>query len=195
MLPKAPEAGEKFRILIVEDDANTARILMANLAKAGFDCRHAPDGGLGLEAFKDTNPHLVLLDVTMPVMDGPAVCAKIRETSTVPIIMAALGSEEDQVRAFKMGADDYLPKPFNLQVLGARVVSSLRRVYRYDSAAPAPTGPTTPTPSKLPRGWAVCEGCGYMGPGQKFEYDDGSGRRSRRCPACKQDNRITFSIS
>ena len=193
-LPKDPESGEKFRILVVEDDMHIGRLVMANLAKAGFECRHAPDGGFGLEAFKETDPHLVLLDVMMPVMDGREVCAKIRETSTVPIIMmTAMSGEDDQVRGLKLGADDYVPKPFSPQLLVARVVSWLRRVYRYDSAATG-QAEAAPTP-QVPLGWATCENCNYMGPRQKFEQDDGKGRRFLQCPACRKDNRIVFSVS
>ncbi len=124
---------EKFRILVVEDEPAVARLILMNLAKAGLDCRYAPDGPSGLAAFQETKPHLVLLDLMMPGMNGRDVCARIRETSNVPIIMlTAVSGEEAQVQGFKVGADDYVTKPFNPKTLLARVVAHLRRVYRYD---------------------------------------------------------------
>jgi len=128
----APQGG-KFRILVIEDDPAVARLILVNLAKAGLDCRYAPDGVAGLVAFQETKPHLVLLDIMMPGMNGRDVCARIRETSTVPIIMlTAVTGDENQVQGFKIGADDYVTKPFTPQALIARVVAHLRRAYRYD---------------------------------------------------------------
>jgi DNA-binding response OmpR family regulator len=193
MRPKPPEGAQKYRILVIEDDMHIGRLLMANLTKAGFECRHAPDGIYGLEAFKETDPHLILLDLMMPRMDGREVCAKIRETSTVPIIMlTALSSDDDHLRGFKMGADDYVPKPFNPMLLVARVFSWLRRVYRFDvpEQAVAETAPK----SSVPLGWATCDNCGYMAPRQKFEHDDGRGKRFLQCPFCRQSNRISFAV-
>jgi two-component system response regulator VicR len=193
MRPKPPEGVEKYRILVVEDDMHIGRLVTANLTRAGFECRHAPDGVFGLEAFRETDPHLVILDVMMPRMDGREVCGKIRETSTVPIIMlTAMNTEEDQVRGLKMGADDYVPKPFNPKLLIARVVSWLRRTYRYD--VPQEAAQVAESTSSVPLGWATCDNCGYMAPRQKFEQDDGRGNRFLQCPYCRQSNRITFAV-
>jgi two-component system, OmpR family, response regulator RpaB len=197
MLPEVPQPGEKFRILIVEDDISIGRLLTANLTKAGFLCRHAPDGGLGLAAFHEFNPHLVLLDLMMPVMDGRQVCAKIRESSTVPIIMlSAMDKEEDQMQGLKLGADDYVTKPFNPKLLVTRVMTHLRRAYRYSDAADdvAAGGSASTSTRKIPLGWGMCEACGYMGPQSRFESDAGAGRRILQCPVCKQENRVTFPL-
>ncbi len=197
MRPEPPAAGAKYRILVVEDDINIARLMMVNLARAGFECRHAPDGLAGLQAFQDSNPHLILLDVMMPGMSGRDLCAKIRETSTVPIIMmTALSGEDDQVQGFKLGADDYVPKPFSPKLLVARVVSWLRRVYRYDEPVEEVAEENTAAPaSAVPAGWATCESCGYIGPRQKFETQNASGRNTLLCPYCLQAEFVTFSIA
>jgi DNA-binding response OmpR family regulator len=194
MLPESPKAGEKYRILVIEDDVSIGRLVTSGLTKVGFECRHALDGSTGLEAFQEMNPHLVVLDIMMPGLDGRQVCTKIRESSNVPIIMlTALDEEEDQMQALRMGADDYVHKPFTPKLLVARVMSHLRRVYRYDDTENGKTSaPGTTQASKVPAGWGLCGGCGYMGPREKLEQQDITGRRYLQCPACKQRDRITF---
>jgi len=202
-IPSAPADG-KFRILIVEDDTNIARLVMVNLTRAGLDCRYAVDGNAGYAAFQDADPHLVVTDIMMPGMNGRELCAKIRETSNVPIIMmTAADSDENQVKSFKAGADDYVAKPFNPQLLAARVIATLRRVYRYDvgaeqargQAATAVSAPPADDPddTPLPPGWSSCDSCGYMGPRMRFETTDATGRPAMICPNCHEGT-VTFSI-
>ena len=115
-------------ILVVEDDNNISNLIKMYLDKEGFDVRIAGDGGKALEEFQKKEPDLILLDIMLPVMDGWAVCAKIRETSKVPIIMLTAKSEDtDKVLGLNVGADDYITKPFNPVELLARVRSQLRR--------------------------------------------------------------------
>ena len=115
-------------ILVVEDDKNISDLIHMYLVKEGFDVRIAGDGGKALEEFQKKEPDLILLDIMLPVMDGWAVCAKIRETSKVPIIMlTAKGETYDKVLGLELGADDYLPKPFNDRELVARIRAILRR--------------------------------------------------------------------
>lgn len=115
-------------ILVVEDDKNISDLIHMYLVKEGFDVRIAGDGGKALEEFQKKEPDLVLLDIMLPVMDGWAVCAKIRETSKVPIIMLTAKSEDaDKLMGFECGADDYLTKPFNILELKARIRALLRR--------------------------------------------------------------------
>jgi len=134
-LPEVPENG-RFRILVVEDDSHIARLILLNLAKANMECMHAPDGAAGLARFKEADPHLVITDIMMPHMNGMELCAKVREISSVPIIMmTAADTEDHEMQGFKSGADDYVPKPFNPKLLVARVLANLRRVYRYDATA------------------------------------------------------------
>ena len=115
-------------ILVVEDDKNISDLIHMYLVKEGFDVRIAGDGGKALEEFQKKEPDLILLDIMLPVMDGWAVCAKVRETSKVPIIMlTAKGEVFDRIQGLEMGADDYVTKPYNPQELAARVRSQLRR--------------------------------------------------------------------
>jgi DNA-binding response OmpR family regulator len=196
-----------YRVLVIEDDPDLARVVLQSLSGLGLECHYAPDGLTGLQAFEQTDPHLVLTDVRLPGMDGFALSAKIRETSTVPIIMmTAMDKEEQQLQGFKIGADDYIPKPFNPKLLVARVVAQLRRVYRYDADnaealqrhamtaqmnAAAAAEAATP---KLRPGWAQCEACNYMGPRERFEKENALGNRITVCPNCRENDRIVFSI-
>ena len=210
MSTSLPAPSSKFRVLVIEDDGEVARLILLNLARAGLDCRYAPDGATGVTAFKEADPHLILLDLMMPGLDGRAVCIKIRETSTLPIIiMTALSGEEPQLQCFKLGADDFVTKPFNPKLLVARVVAHLRRVYAYDVepetgepiAAPPtknslPATRTSPPATKtfLPAGHARCDACGFSGPQLAFEARVGDGGRSMQCPQCRRRDDIVVSL-
>ena len=115
-------------VLIVEDDKHIAELLQLYLEKEGYTVTLAADGGQGLAKFRATAPDMVLLDVMMPVMDGWAVCKAIREESQTPVIMLTAKSEtEDKITGLKMGADDYITKPFEMQEVLARMEAVLRR--------------------------------------------------------------------
>ncbi len=115
-------------ILVVEDDHNISDLIHMYLVKEGFDVRIAADGGRAVEEFQRQAPDLILLDIMLPVMDGWAVCSKIRETSKVPIIMLTAKSEVfDRIQGLEMGADDYIVKPFEMKELLARINAVLRR--------------------------------------------------------------------
>jgi DNA-binding response OmpR family regulator len=190
-LPAAPESG-KFRILVVEDDPNIARLVLTTLSRAGFECRYAPDGLEGWSAFKGSEPHLVLTDIMMPGLNGHELCQKIRETSTIPIIMmTAADSEDAQLMGFKGGADDYVPKPFNPKMMTARVIAHLRRVYRYDLTEPKEGAAAGPS---MPANWATCNACGYMGPRERFETETVAGQAKSICPVCRQSENIAYAV-
>lgn len=195
-MPPKPAPGEKFRILVVEDDAEVARLMLLNLSRAGLDCRYAGDGPTALAAFREANPHLVLLDLMLPGFDGRAVCLQIREKSTVPVIvMTALSGEEPQLQCFRMGADDYVTKPFNPKLLVARVVAHLRRVFSYDvEIEPDVKAPMPSLKPKVPVGYARCENCGYSGPPQAFQMMDGEGGFTQFCPRCRNADQIVVSL-
>ncbi len=116
------------RILAIDDDCLMLQLVQHSLESAGYQVSVALDGASGLQRFHERQPHLVVLDVMMPQMDGWEICQRIRGVSTVPIIMlTARGSKEDVVKGLKMGADDYLVKPFHPEELRARVEAVLRR--------------------------------------------------------------------
>ena len=115
-------------LLVVEDDRNISDLIQMYLVKEGFEVRIAADGGKAIAEFQKSAPDLILLDIMLPVMDGWAVCAKIRETSKVPIIMLTAKSEVfDRIQGLEMGADDYIVKPFEMKELLARINAVLRR--------------------------------------------------------------------
>ena len=115
-------------ILLVEDDNNIAELLRLYLEKEGYQVTHAADGGAGLESFRRIHPDLVLLDLMLPVLDGKEVCRAIRQESDTPIIMlTAKGELGDKVEGLKLGADDYITKPFEMKEVLARIEAVLRR--------------------------------------------------------------------
>ena len=115
-------------ILVVEDDHNISDLIRMYLEKEGFEVRIAYDGGKAVEEFDERIPDMVLLDIMLPVMDGWAVCAHIREKGATPIIMLTAKSDvDDRITGLEMGADDYLVKPFEMKELMARINAVLRR--------------------------------------------------------------------
>lgn len=128
--------SEPKTILLVDDEPRYLRLMEVNLQTEGYGVRMAADGQQALESVAAFQPDLILLDVMMPVMDGFTACGRIREFSTVPIIMVtAKGEERDRVRGLDVGADDYIVKPFSAQELLARVRAVLRRAERQDAGA------------------------------------------------------------
>jgi DNA-binding response OmpR family regulator len=116
------------RILVVDDEPRYVRLMEANLISEGYDVLKAYDGQSAVEMVADTQPDLVLLDVKMPGLDGFGACERIREFSSIPIIMVtAKGEEQDRVRGLDVGADDYIVKPFSATEVLARVRAVLRR--------------------------------------------------------------------
>ena len=116
------------KILVVEDDRNISDLIRMYLEKEGFEVQTVFDGGSAVETFRSWEPDMVLLDIMLPVMDGWAVCGKIRETSRTPIIMiTAKGEVFDRIQGLEMGADDYIVKPFEMKELIARINAVLRR--------------------------------------------------------------------
>ncbi|MCW5842007.1 MAG: response regulator transcription factor [Caldilinea sp.] len=115
-------------ILLVDDDPVLSELVSYILKAEGYNAVVANDGEDGLRKFQSSNPDLVVLDVTMPEMDGFEVCQRIRRTSSVPVIMlTAQGAEDSIVKGLDMGADDYVTKPFQLKPFMARVRANLRR--------------------------------------------------------------------
>ena len=118
----------KQKILIVDDDENIAELISLYLIKECFDTEIVTNGLDALERFKSYQPNLILLDIMLPGMDGYEVCQEIRKSSNVPIIMlSAKGEVFDKVLGLKIGADDYIMKPFDSNELVARVRAVLRR--------------------------------------------------------------------
>jgi DNA-binding response OmpR family regulator len=120
--------SEAVRILVVDDDADIRLLLRELLERANFEVEEASSGRAALQALHGSPPALVLLDVSMPELDGYQTLERIRDLSEVPVIMLTARSNElEKVRGLTAGADDYVAKPFGRQELLARVQALLRR--------------------------------------------------------------------
>ncbi|NLN79673.1 MAG: response regulator transcription factor, partial [Armatimonadetes bacterium] len=125
-------------ILIVDDDANLIEGLRWYLEAEGFDILTASDGETAVEVFRREQPDMLILDIMMPKIDGVKVCEMISSESDAMIMMlSARDSDIDKVRALKLGADDYVTKPFNVSELVARIQALIRRRNRSQGSVPA----------------------------------------------------------
>lgn len=120
------------RILLIDDEADILEFMEYNLRKAGYEVFTAPDGAEGLRMAAEHRPHLILLDMMMPVMDGAETCRAIRADpalrDTMIVFLSALSEEEHQIAAFGVGADDYIAKPVKMKILMSRVQAILKRI-------------------------------------------------------------------
>lgn len=118
----------KPRVLVVEDDPELAALIVLWLERDGMETRLATGGTDALRVVYEWRPDLVSLDIGLPQLDGWEVCSRIRELTNVPIlIVSALGAEAERVRGLRIGADDYITKPFSFREYVARVEAALRR--------------------------------------------------------------------
>ena len=122
----------KHRILIVDDEPDILEFVKYNLAREGYEVFTAQNGAEALAAAAEHRPHLILLDMMMPVMDGAETCRAIRRDpalrDTMVVFLSALGEEEQQLAGFGAGADDYLTKPIRMKLLVSRVQAILKRI-------------------------------------------------------------------
>jgi len=126
-------------LLLVEDDAEISELLVTLLSKEGFDVTCSFDGDDGLQKASDDDFDLLILDIMLPCRDGLEVLRELRKIKNTPVLMlTARGDDIDRIVGFEMGADDYLPKPFNPRELVARIKAILRRV-GLDQSIPATT--------------------------------------------------------
>ncbi len=120
---------EGARVLVVEDEQAIADFVRLGLSHQGYTVEVAADGVEGLRRFRAFEPHVVVLDLMLPGIDGLTLCRRLRETSTTPILMlTARDAVHDRVHGLDSGADDYLTKPFDFVELSARIRALLRRV-------------------------------------------------------------------
>jgi DNA-binding response OmpR family regulator len=116
------------KVLVIDDDTELLDLAETWLQNTGYRPFTAGDGIEGLQRVYSSRPDLILLDINMPRMDGWEVCRRIRDMCDIPIIMTSVnGQEADKLRAFGLGVDDYVTKPFNFPELMARVEAVLRR--------------------------------------------------------------------
>jgi DNA-binding response OmpR family regulator len=118
----------KDRILVIEDDTSLATLLRENLDFEGFEVQVVADGGHAVSAARSFLPHLIILDIMLPSINGFELCTILRRNGRTPILMtSARSAKNDKVKGLNLGADDYLAKPFELEELLARVSAILRR--------------------------------------------------------------------
>ncbi|MDF2658523.1 MAG: two component transcriptional regulator, winged helix family [Paenibacillus sp.] len=123
--------AETATVLIVEDDKEIRELIRLYLVKSGFRVEEANDGVSALRVFESARPDLVLLDIQLPGGDGLTLCEQLRSVSNIPIVfVSARGEAEDIVHGLSLGADDYIPKPFDPAVVVARVKANLRRALK-----------------------------------------------------------------
>ncbi len=131
---------KKTSILLVDDEPQLLRLVRSNLELAGYRVFTALDARTALQLVDTEMPDLIILDIMLPEMDGYELCRRIREFSPVPIIMLTAKVEDsDKVRGLKLGADDYLTKPFSVQELLARIEAVLRRSHSPEETKPQHT--------------------------------------------------------
>ena len=120
---------KRLRILVVDDDERIINFLRSKLKATGYEVFTAGNGIEGLEQAQSQEPELIVLDLIMPKMDGLEMLKELRCFSTVPvIILTAKGADADKIKGLQLGADDYLPKPFNPDELVARIEAVKRRL-------------------------------------------------------------------
>ena len=111
-----------MKILVVEDEERIRKVLASFLEKNGYKVKEAEDGEQGVDIFYEWNPDLVILDIMMPKKDGYEVCKIIKAEKNTPVLMlTAKTQEEDEIQGLKIGADDYIKKPFSLRILELRI--------------------------------------------------------------------------
>jgi two-component system OmpR family response regulator len=123
----------RTRVLVIDDDINICELIRLYLEKEGYEVLTEYNGKAGIDTFGQAAPHIVILDIMLPGIDGWQVCREIRKISDIPIIMlTAKGETFDKVLGLELGADDYMVKPFEPKELVARVKAVLRRYERKD---------------------------------------------------------------
>ena len=121
-----------YRILLIDDEDDILDFVKYNLERDGYEVFTAPDGAVGLETALEVKPHLILLDMMMPVMDGLETCRAIRSRpelkDVMVVFLSAVGNEETQLQGYESGADDYIGKPIKMNILRSRVRAILSRI-------------------------------------------------------------------
>jgi len=131
---------KKTTVLIIEDEPPIRKVLTISLESAGYKVVECDNGREGLRLAASVNPELILLDLGLPDIDGKEVVTGVREWSQVPIIICSVRNTDDEIiRAFSLGADDYVTKPFNPEVLLARILASLRKAATHEAGQPTLT--------------------------------------------------------
>ena len=156
------------RILLVDDEPDILEFIGYNLAKEGYEIFTAPNGVEALKVAAECRPHLILLDMMMPKMDGLQTCKALREmpetADTRIVFLSALSEEENQLTGFDAGADDYIPKPIKMSLLKSRINAIMRRIVEDPS--------DTEIEICRDRHAIICNGCEMVLPRKEFALLD-----------------------
>ena len=121
-----------YKILLIDDEADILEFVKYNLERDGYEVHTAANGAEGLQVALDIKPHLILLDMMMPVLDGIETCKAIRQSpvlkNVMVVFLSAVGSEETQLQGYGAGADDYINTPIKMNILRSRVQAILKRI-------------------------------------------------------------------
>ncbi len=192
----AAETKKTFSILVIANNPEVEGLMQILLKASGFDCQFAPQGGLGLSMFETKPADMVLISTELPDRNGFEVCLKLREKSTVPVLMVTMErSSKEEFRSLKVGADAYLEEPFNSKLVMAHIVAQLRRTYKYDGQSKnSEVADDEAQGMNVPAGWASCEACHYMGPQTQFQTVSSEGDSALICPNCGAEQRVEFEV-
>lgn len=191
--PELPELTGQIRVLVIEDDFAVAQPILSRCTEAGMDVRYAPLGRPGLEAVRDTHPHVIVLSDVKGSDMGLKVGLYARKISAAPILV--LIHEHSNValwRAVSSDDNSFLSNA-SPQVILQRAALLVKTAYHAKQLmiSEAPDDNV----HNLPRGWGRCESCGYIGPRSKFEVSNPLARHRHICPACKNFQDISFNVA
>ncbi len=192
--PELPELTGQIRVLVIEDDFAVAHPILSRCTEAGMDARYAPMGRPGLEAVRDTHPHVIVLSD----MAGTDIALKVglylRKISVAPVLV--LTHQHSNIalwRAVSTDDSSFLAKSSPAQTILERAAGLVKNAYHAKQLMISET--PADIPQNLPRNWGKCQSCGYLGPRSKFEVSNPLARHRHVCPACKNFNDIVFSVS
>lgn len=192
--PELPELTGQIRVLVIEDDFAVAHPILSRCTEAGMDARYAPMGRPGLEAVRDTHPHIIVLcDV-----EGSDIALKVglyaRKLSAAPILVLTHHHSNIALwRAVNSEDNGFLDKVSPAQTVLERAAMLVKSAYHEKQLMISET--PADIDQNLPHNWGKCQSCGYLGPRSKFDVGNPLARHRYVCPVCKNFNDITFSVS
>ena len=192
--PELPELAGQIRVLVIEDDFTLAHPILLRCTEAGMDARYAPVGRAGLEAVRDTHPHVILLSDTEPEELALKVGLYARKLSSAPMLVLTHAHSNPALwRAVSADEKSFLPKSSSAQTVLERTAFLVKNAYHAKQLMISET--PDESSQHVPRGWGKCQICGYLGPRIKFEVSNPLARHSHCCPVCKRSDDVVFAVS
>ena len=189
-----PELTGQIRLLVIEDDFDVAHPILARCTDAGMDARYAPMGRAGLEAVRDTHPHIILLSDTEPEEMALKVGFYARKLSAAPILVLTHAHSNPALwRTVSSDEKSFLAKSASAQTVLERAAMLIKSAYHAKQLMISET--PADGVKNVPRGWGKCQVCGYLGPHTKFEVTNPLARHRHCCPVCKRGDDVVFAVS